>query len=222
MFWAFLMIPMTSFALEVTLLTTSGPKTLKTWSESALRSVVKRGSISAQELIFDQSTQGLDLNVRADIDLVTLYGKKNRVARIPRFMIWRGNLKLDLSREGELRSRANATPPLVPLDFFSVEGIERIELGRASTLYPSTKLLVRTNPAASRGEKLFTQSCMACHSLGQIPRIEATLLNESYLKDFKRGHRPTGGVALDARAFRGLVAYREALASEKISVNSSK
>jgi cytochrome c5 len=223
LFWAFLMIPTASFALEVTLLTASGSKSLKTWSDAALKTLAKGGGgISAQELIFEQSTRDLDLNVRADIDLVTIYGKRNRVARIPRFMIWRGNLKFDLSRSGELRSRANATPLLVPLDFFTVEGVERVELGRASTLYPSTKLLVRTNPAASRGEKLFTQSCMACHSLGQAPRIEATLLNETYLKGFKQGHKPTVGAALDARALRGLMAYREALASEKISVNSSK
>ena len=184
--------------------------------------MAKAGGISAQSLIFDESTQGLDLNVRADIDLVTLYAKKNRVARIPRFMIWRGNLKLGLSKTGELNSRATATPPLVPQGFYTLEGIEKIELSRASALYPNTQLLVRTNPAASRGEKLFTQSCMACHSLSQVPQIQATLLNETYLKDFRRVHKPTQGAPLDSRALRGLVAYREALASEKISVNSSK
>ena len=211
-----------SQALEVSLLTPAGPKVLKTWSPSGLREIAKKGSVSAQELIFDRSTRDLDLNSRADIDLVTLHGRAGKVARIPRFMIWRGNLRLKLSKGGILQSSANATPAVVPLEFFSVEGIERIELGRASSLYPGTKLQIRTNPAASRGEKLFTQSCMACHSLDRTPRLEATLLNEGYLRDFGRKHGPTRGVSLDARSLRGLLAYREALASGKNGVISSK
>ena len=211
-----------SHALEVSLLTPSGPKVLKNWSPAGLRELTKKGSVSAQELVFDRSTGGLDLNARADIDLVTLHGRKGKVARIPRFMIWRGNLRFKISSGGELQSSANASPSVVPLEFFSVDGVERIELGRASSLYPGTKLQVRTNPAATRGEKLFTQSCMACHSLDRAPKLEATLLNEGYLRDFGRKHGPTRGVSLDARTLRGLLAYREALASEKSSVNSTK
>jgi len=111
---------------------------------------------------------------------------------------------------------------MVPPGFFSVDGIERIELSRASVLYPGTRLMVRTNPAATRGEKLFTQSCMACHSLENAPKLEATLLAEGYLKAFDQNHAPTVKAGLDSRALRGLLAYREALASEKNSVNSPK
>jgi len=209
-------------ALEVSLLTAEGPKVLKTWSSDQMKKAAKKGKISAQTLIFEQSTDGLDLNVRADIDLVTLHGKSGRISRVPRFMIWRDLLKLKLQADGSLSSRASNAPVMVPVDFFRVDQIERIELGRASVLYPGTRLSVRTNPAASRGEKMFTQSCMACHSLQNTPKIEATLLAEAYLKDFRSKHPATTGFELGTRALRGLLAYREALASEKSSVKSQK
>ncbi len=222
LFWA--LLPLSSFAqaLEVSLLTPEGPRVLKSWTVDGLKKLSRGGMIPAEGLVFEESTRNLDLNARAEIDLITLHGSDGKVARIPRFMIWKGSLKLRLGQGGKLQSRASEAPPLIPSGFFAVEDIRKIELSRASTLYPGTRLQVRTNPAASRGEKLFTQSCMACHSLRETPKLEATLLNESYLRDFSKNHRPTGGIVLDARALRGLVAYREALASGKISVNSSR
>ena len=209
-------------ALEVSLLTPQGQKVLKTWSGVQLQSMAKRSLVSAQNLIFETSAQDLDLNVRADIDLVTLYGAKNRIARVPRYMIWRGSLKFFLNSDGTLRSQAGSFPPMVPKDFFSVDEIYKIELSRASVLYPGTKLSVRTNPAATRGEKLFTQSCMACHSLSNTPKLEVPRLSEAYLVGFQGKHKPTGKMGIDPRALRGLLAYREALASEKNSVSSAK
>jgi hypothetical protein len=210
-------------ALEVSLLTAQGPKVLKKWSVAEVKRILSSSQNGAsQALIFDSSTQDLELNVRADIDLITLYGSKGQVVRVPRFMVWRGNLKLMVGRDGSLSSRATDNPLLLPKPFFSVDQIERIELSRASTIYPGTKLQVRTNPAATRGEKLFTQSCMACHGLQRIPHLEATLLAEKDLRNFPAKHQATGQMVLDSRALRGLLAYREALASEKNSVNSQK
>ncbi len=208
--------------VEVSVLTASGPRVLRTWDAPVLKELSKKGTISAQDLIFEKSTENLDLNDKADVDLVTLAGTGGRISRVPRFMIWRGSLKFKLERDGGLSSVTSSAPGMVPADFFKVQGIHKIELSRASVLYPGTRLVVRTNPAASRGEKMFTQACMACHSLNPAPKIEATLLNEMYLKDFAKKHRPTGGYLLDSRALRGLLAYREALASEKIGVKSSR
>ncbi len=208
--------------LEVGILTTTGPKPLRQWSVPELKKIARGGSVSAQDLIFEKSTETLDLNDKADVDLLTLYGKGGRISRVPRFMVWRGALRFRLERDGSLASTASFGPTMVPMDFFRVQGLEKIELSRASVLYPGTRLSIRTNPAASRGEKMFTQACMACHSLGAAPKIEATLLNEDYLKDFARKHRPTAGFVLDPRALRGLLAYREALASEKTGVKSPK
>jgi hypothetical protein len=209
-------------ALEVTLLTPQGSKSLRKWTSAELKKFSKAGRISAQELVFDESAKNLDLNDRADIDLVTLYGNQQRIARVPRFMIWRGSLQFRLGSDGTLSARASNNPLLVPQDFFNVNGIRRIELSRASSTYPGTRLQVRTNPAASRGEKLYTHSCMACHSLDSAPQIEVSRLNDAYLRSFSGKHRATGKLALDSRTLRGLVAYREALASEKNGVSSSK
>jgi hypothetical protein len=209
-------------SLEVSILTTSGPKVLRSWGGEDLKKISKGGMVSAQDLIFEKSTQNLDLNDKADVDLATIYGPGGRISRVPRFMIWRGSLRFRLEKDGSLSSVASSAPGMVPADFFKVRGIERIELSRASVLYPGTRLSVRTNPAASRGEKIFTQGCMACHSLTQTPKIEATLLNEVYLRQFATKHQPTQGYSLDSRALRGLLAYREALASEKNSVKSPK
>ncbi len=195
---------------------------MREWSSLELKGLSKGGRISAQDLIFERSTDSLELNEKADVDLLTLHGSNGRISRVPRFMVWRGLLKLKVEKNGFLSSLALSGPKMVPPDFFKVSGIERIELSRASVLYPGTRLSIRTNPAASRGEKMFTQACMACHSLDHAPRIEATRLDDGYLAAFETKHRPTAGYRMDPRAMRGLIAYREALASEKTGVKSPK
>jgi hypothetical protein len=208
--------------IEVSLMTASGPKMLRSWEQEELIHASKKGTVSAQDLIFEKSTNSLELNEKADVDLVTLYGKDGRISRVPRFMIWRGSLRFRLDKDGSISSRATSAPGMLPAGFFKVQEIQRIELSRATALYPGTRLNIRTNPAASRGEKMFTQACMACHSLSPVPKIEIEGLNENYLRQFSTKHRPTAGFVLDARAVRGLLAYREALASEKTSVKSPK
>ena len=105
-------------ALDVSFLTQQGPLNLKTWTDADLKKLSKKnGEISAQKLIFDESTQTLDLNDRADVDLITLYGE-DRMARVPRFMVWRGFLKFNLSKDGSLNSRGDSNRLLVPSSLF--------------------------------------------------------------------------------------------------------
>jgi hypothetical protein len=219
-------------AVDVVFLTQQGPqvstKVLKTWSPDELTKISKSGgSISAQAMIIDESTQSLELNDRADVDLVTLYGEKE-MARVPRFMIWRGLLKLEWNKKTKtLDSRAQVQQIfpnriLVPGEAFRVHNIQKIELAQHSWVYPGTRLSIRTNPAASRGEKLFTQSCLACHSLPNYKAIQPGMLTAESLKSFNTQHKAFPKVELDARAVRGLVAYRDALAKEKTVVASPK
>jgi hypothetical protein len=209
-------------AVTVNLLTLKGSQTLKDWNPAELRQLTKKPGqdISCQEF-FDQSTQGLELNSKADIDLITLYGANGKVARVPRFMIWRGFLKFQLGPGEVLNSKGDPNRLLVPRDFFSIDRIQKIEFSRASFTYPGTALSVRTNPAASRGEKLYTQSCLACHSIGSSPKIDQARLKDAFLRSFKQKHKAMGSIALDHRSVRGLAAYRDALASEKTVVKSS-
>lgn len=211
-----------AFALDVTLLTPQGSKVLKTWSDAELKKIAKRhGDISSQKLVFDESTQNVELNELANIDLVTLYGADG-IARVPRFLIWRGLFKLKLDHHAAVNSRGEADRLLVPSEIFTLNKISKIELSRASQTYPGTRLTIRTNPAASRGEKLFTQSCLACHSLPQAPTLQVSALTNEKLQNFNTEHKKFKVPSLDAKALRGLVAYRDALSVVRSEVKSPK
>jgi hypothetical protein len=208
-------------ALSVNLVTPKGVKVIREGGGSDFARHAKKssGRISVQEW-FDAITASLDLNDKADIDLMTLYGADGKTARVPRFMIWRGFIRFRLSPDGTLESEGDPNRLLVPRDFFTIKRIQKVEFSRASDTYPGTALAIRTNPAASRGEKLFTQSCMACHSIGSVPRIDAQKLSDPFLKSFNGKHRLMGSLTLDSRAIRGLAAYRDALASGRSGVKS--
>ncbi len=208
-------------ALEVMLLTPAGSKVLKTWSEKDLKALSgNKAAISAQKLIFDESTSQLELNDRADIDVISLYGEDGKTVRVPRFMVWRGSLKLELSH-GKLNSKGESERLVVPSEIFKIKDIKKIELSRASNLYPGTRLKLRTNPAASRGEKLYTQSCLACHGASQAKGLAVAALTDTALNGFNTQHK-RWNLILDAKASRGVAAYRDALASEKSEVKSPK
>ncbi len=207
--------------VSVDFLTQQGSKTLKTWSNSDLKSITKKEEISAQKLIIDDSTQSLDLNDRADIDLITFYTRANNtdvmIARIPRFMVWRGFFKLKF-KNNELSGHAIKSRLLVPVAALELKNISKIELAKAAQVYPGTRIKLRTNPAASRGEKLFSQSCLACHSLPSVKALDPTQLTQTNLHRFHEFHQRYPGFEIDNRAIRGLIAYSEALASEKNEV----
>ena len=223
-----LLLPAPSFALDVVFLTRmeTGVTTtvLKSWTPAELQALAgHNGNISAQKLIIDDSTTKLELNARADIDLVTIYGE-TEIARVPRFMIWRGLLKLQWDKKNQtLQAYASGKNRLlVPTESFKVNHIQKIELAHHSLVYPGTALKLRTNPAASRGEKLFTQSCLACHSLPKIAPLKPEQLTAEGLKKFSSQHKIDKDLDLDARGVRGLIAYSQALASEKNEVKSNK
>ena len=206
-------------ALDVNYLTHGGSLPLKTWTAGDLKTLAKRnGEISSQKLLIDESAAKLDLNDRADIDLVTIVG--DHTARVPRFMVWREYLKFKLNHDGTLSSSAVSNRLLVPTSLFSVSKITKIELGRANLLFPEIELHLRTNPAASRGEKLYAQSCLACHGLS-AKALKVTSIADEQLKSFSTTHLKFG-ITLDPKALRGLVAYRDALVLEHSEVKSVK
>jgi hypothetical protein len=209
-------------AVSVNLVTPKGVRVIRELNSADLSKFAKKpsGKIASQEW-FDAMTAALDLNEKAEIDLMTLFGADGKTARVPRFMIWRGFIRFRLSPDGAFDSEGDPNRLLVPREFFTIKRIQKVEFSRASETYPGTALAIRTNPAASRGEKLFTQSCLACHSIGSAPRIDAGRLSDPFLKSFNGRHRTMGALSLDARAIRGLAAYRDALGSQKSVVKSS-
>jgi hypothetical protein len=206
--------------VDVVFLTQTSTLKLKTWTATDLKSLAKHaGQLDAQKLIFDESTEKLELNDRADIDLVTIYGS-NRTTRVPRFMIWRGILKLQMDHDGSLNAKGEGSRLMLPSTMFSISKITKIELSRASMQFPENELHLKTNPAASRGEKLFSQNCLACHGLN-LAKLKVDTITDAQIKSFDAKHR-SEGVSLDARAVRGLIAYRDALTIEHSEVKSKK
>jgi hypothetical protein len=217
-------------AMDVVFLTQPMPQVLKTWSTDQLNKFPRRGSkgrageVSAQSFIFDDSSHSLSIDQRADIDLITLRGD-NGIARVPRFMVWRGFLKFSWDPNTKtLNASAVKNRLLVPVEAFAIHNIQKIELAQHSWVYPGTALKLRTNPAASRGEKLYTQSCLACHSLPNVSGLKPEDLRHDRLKKFSLAHKMYPAIAnsLDEKASRGLIAYSEALASEKTEVKATK
>lgn len=223
------------YAILVTVLT-QPPKTLRSWDHDAIQKIRTTGSgFGAQKMIFDESTQQLSLLERANIDLVTVYGKdkagKPKTARVPRFMIWRDAFKIKydgktrrLSAWAEPKKLSSPSQLKAPVELFEFSDIEKFELSQHADTYPGTKLKIQTNPAASRGEKFFTQNCLACHSFHHP--LDPTKIGTVFARDqidlFRTRHEKPGGIVLDSRDIRGLTAYSEALALEKSKVESSK
>ncbi len=216
--------------IDVVFLTQTGPRVLKSWSMEEIKkmAVGKHGDLSAQKLVFDESASGLELNDRASIDLVTII-TDSKTIRVPRFLIWRGffQFKFD-SKTDELSSNLKNVEKgriLVPAWYFDSTNIRKIELSDHLFTYPQTKLKLRTNPAASRGEKLFTQNCLACHSVTtyKSPILNPTSITRDRLKSFSNIHKRWPELKLDARSERGLIEYSEALALEtKLKNNEEK
>jgi hypothetical protein len=219
--------------IDVVFLTQSGSRVLKSWTNdeilklSASPRSKKGGVISAQKFLFEESTNALDLNDRASIDLVTIT-TDSKTIRVPRFMIWRGffQFKLD-AKNGELSSQVKNVEKgriLVPAWYFETTQIRKIELSDHLVSYPQTKLRIRTNPAASRGEKIFTQNCLACHSVTTYgsPNLNPTTLTKARLGNFSIIHKKWPELQLDARGERGLIEYSEALALESAKIMKEK
>jgi hypothetical protein len=218
--------------IDVVFMTQSGSRLLKSWTPEDLSRFAgnKSGKISAQEFLFEDSSNSLDLNDRAGIDLVTIHADA-KIIRVPRFMIWRGFFQFRYqAKTGELSSGLKSKSSLdqgrilLPAWYFDTTGIRKIELSDRKWTYPNTHLKIRTNPAASRGEKTFTQNCMACHSIPSsgAPVLQPTALNADRLKAFETIHKKWPEIKIDARYVRGLIEYSEALAFEKNEVKPKK
>ena len=212
-----------SKSVDVVFLTQSGSRPLKSWSTDEIRkfSAGNHSNVSAQKLLFDESAASLALNDRASIDLVTIT-TDTKTIRVPRFLIWRGFFRFMFDpKSGELASvvrNLDRGRLLIPTSYFDATNIRKIELSDHLTTYPQTKLRLRTNPAASRGEKLFTQSCLACHSVSTYgsPPLVPTELTATKLRNFDSIHQGWTELRIDPKSSRGLVEYSEALALQSI------
>lgn len=211
--------------LAVHFLTPQGSRVLKTWKAEDFKSIAKSsGEVSALKF-FETSAENLDWKDRAEIDLINIYGQKEgELVRLPRFMVVREWVKFHYFRKSgrvsiEVTSKSLTTIPKAALELSS---ITKIELTQHATVYPGIQLKIRTNPAASRGEKLFTQNCMSCHSVPGHKFLTPAQLTKTVLESGDAHHKAYSGLVLTPKDIRGLEAYRDALGSEKNDVKSPK
>jgi len=121
--------------------------------------------------LLEEAAASLTVEERARIDLVIVQG----VAAIPRAMILKYPFLLaidDNASRGPLysvvpwTSKPKILNEVLPLERFFVSHVDKIELTNYADRYGSLYLKRRTDPLAIRGEKLFVQSCVNCHSGG--------------------------------------------------------
>lgn len=214
--------------IDVVFLTQSGPQVLKQWSFESLNSWQKKNpAFEAQRFLFEESASLLKLEEKAGIDLVSIIAE-HKTIRVPRHLIWRGWLRFSWDPRKKILSSALAkisqTKVAFPLEYYQSGPIRKIELSNHEFTYPDTRLFARTNPAASRGEKIFVQTCLSCHSVSSYgsARLTPEDLKPESLKNFNQVHRQWPKLFLDSRTERGLMVYSEALALEQNGVKTKK
>jgi len=132
--------------------------------------------------LIEKALNDLPSESRARVDLVVLKGISGDRALIPRALISKYPIllalqwdKAKLGQSGDRGSIYSVVPwsskPKIlnedlPLENFFVSRLSRIELTSYKDQYSSLFLKRRTDPSAMRGEKLFVQNCVSCHSVG--------------------------------------------------------
>lgn len=124
--------------------------------------------------VIDKSLDQLPLDQRAQVDLVVVKNGSGAQALIPRSVITKYPLLLALNKASETEAlvipwttHSKIREESLPLETFWVTAPTRVELTSYRERYGSVLLKRRKDPSAMRGEKIFVQSCVACHSAGQ-------------------------------------------------------
>ena len=107
----------------------------------------------------------------------------------------------------------------LPVESYFLSEVSRLELSNYSERYSGLFLKRRTDPLAMRGEKIFVQNCITCHSTGKIPSLtDGADHGAARQKLASGGHPPVkGSPKLNDRDFRALVNYLDAYRAEQVS-----
>jgi len=142
-------------------------------------------------LWIDQALAEVPLEKRAKVDLVVLTGASGKLAIIPRYVIKKYPILLVYEKdkaplsaeEGPLASivprsvRKQMVAEGLPQNTFGLQGISQVELTSYGARFSNLLLKRRTDPAAIRGEKMFVQTCIACHASGRARPVHEIASN---------------------------------------------
>lgn len=173
----------------------------------------KKTEIPVQEWL-EKVTRGLDLNDRAEIDILTMSNADgSQIVRVPRFMVVRKKVFLKLQND-QHQMRLSLIWKNAESYRKNLNAITKIQLAHHRFVYPDTWQFSRTNPAASRGEKIFVQNCLSCHSVPGAKPLSPQQIPEHISENFDRQHSSVHQLKLDAKEARGLEVYKESFSKE--------
>lgn len=187
-------------------------------------------------LLIDDVTKAFTAADRSLMDLVVLKTRAGREVLMPKaFLVKYPQIQVALKRNGQ--SLGSESPRLVLpattnakiqkenmlLEPMFVSELASITLSSYEQRYGSFFLKRRTDPAAMRGEKLFLQNCVTCHTQPEVAM--AALTSSEKIEKVAQGEHPNvpgnhGFKAIfDKKAIRSLVSYLEAFRFQKTAKN---
>jgi mono/diheme cytochrome c family protein len=149
--------------------------------------VVRWKGILLSQLL-EKAMESLPPERKALVDLILVKGADGRQAFIPRAFVvkypillaYSGSVATDLGSRGPLYSVVPWTTherklreEAAPLESFFIPSVESVALTNYRLRFGAVYLKKRTDPSAVRGERVFVQSCVGCHSESRKPMVTA-------------------------------------------------
>lgn len=177
--------------------------------------------------LVEETTKSLTAADRSTTDLVVLKTKSGKEALMPKAFLQKyPSIQLALKKNGQslgleaprvvlpTTSNSKIKSESILLEPLFVSELTEITLSSYEKRYGAFFLRRRTDPAAMRGEKLFLQNCVSCHTQPGVA-MNSLASTEKVEKIAKGQHPDVPGVhdfksIFDKKATRSLVSYLEA------------
>ncbi|MBC7690736.1 MAG: cytochrome c [Methylotenera sp.] len=209
----------------------SGTQQLTSQEKDPLTGKVSQFKGPSLSALVDAALKSLTPGEKAQIDLVILKSSTGAQALIPRAFVVKYPLYLATSRD--LKSLGSHGPfySVAPwtsnsaikkegmsLESLFVPQISQIEFANYRERYSSLYLKRRADPAAMRGEKLFVQNCLSCHTSGPGASVADLSEVQKTRALATSGHpRIKGAPQLGEKDVRSLTSYLEAYHTENVA-----
>jgi mono/diheme cytochrome c family protein len=177
----------------------------------------------------DEVLGSLPVEGRAQVDLVVLRNRTGQSAFIPRALFAKYPMLLAIEG-GSLHSvvpwssKVRILKEDLPIESFFMSNVTELELTNYKERFSPFFLKRRTDPSAIRGEKLFVQNCVTCHSVERGSSVSAVSAMLKTMEKVNRAAAQSFGVQehsginvlthLTQRDHRSIFRYLEAHRSE--------
>lgn len=179
--------------------------------------------------VVDEALKGVGADKKAQIDLIVLKNAAGKQALVPRAFLSKYPMMLALSRDGGELGDLGPLYSVAPwtthektmkkegfaLATFFLPGVTQLEFANSRERFSGFYLKRRTDPKAMRGERIFVQTCVSCHSAGPGPSV-VDLSTESHSRQLASGEHPPvqGYPEINEGDRKALVSYLNAYRSE--------